>query len=97
MEARTAAVIGPPPMLALRGPILVARELGRSDAGWSGACRRRMSTAASVRATIKTGVGDVHIELDDEAREWIVTRGYDKLYGARPMARSAGSFRRPRW
>ena len=29
----------------------------------------------------------VHIELDDEAREWLTTRGYDKLYGARPMAR----------
>src|SRR5881275_881211 len=30
---------------------------------------------------------NVHIELDDEARQWIVTRGYDKLYGARPMGR----------
>src|SRR5690348_821606 len=30
---------------------------------------------------------NVHIELDDEARQWIVDRGYDKLYGARPMAR----------
>ncbi len=30
---------------------------------------------------------NVHIELDDEARAWIVTRGYDKLYGARPMGR----------
>jgi ATP-dependent Clp protease ATP-binding subunit ClpA len=30
---------------------------------------------------------NVHIELDDEAREWIVMKGYDKLYGARPMAR----------
>jgi ATP-dependent Clp protease ATP-binding subunit ClpA len=29
----------------------------------------------------------VHIELDDEAREWLTTRGYDKLYGARPMGR----------
>jgi ATP-dependent Clp protease ATP-binding subunit ClpA len=29
----------------------------------------------------------VHIELDDDARQWIVERGYDKLYGARPMAR----------
>ena len=29
----------------------------------------------------------VHIELDDEAREWLVGKGYDKLYGARPMAR----------
>src|SRR5688500_3422740 len=29
----------------------------------------------------------VHIDLDDEAREWLTTRGYDKLYGARPMGR----------
>jgi ATP-dependent Clp protease ATP-binding subunit ClpA len=29
----------------------------------------------------------VHIELDDEAREWLTNRGYDKLYGARPMGR----------
>ncbi len=29
----------------------------------------------------------VHIELDDEAREWLTARGYDKLYGARPMGR----------
>jgi ATP-dependent Clp protease ATP-binding subunit ClpA len=30
---------------------------------------------------------NVHIELDEEARKWIVDRGYDKLYGARPMGR----------
>ena len=30
---------------------------------------------------------DVHIALDDEARAWLTTRGYDRLYGARPMAR----------
>ena len=30
---------------------------------------------------------NVHIELDDEARQWLVDKGYDKLYGARPMAR----------
>src|SRR3954453_15971005 len=29
----------------------------------------------------------VHIELDDEARGWLTERGYDKLYGARPMGR----------
>ncbi|MGH6658887.1 MAG: AAA family ATPase, partial [Sphingomicrobium sp.] len=29
----------------------------------------------------------VDIDLDDEARQWLVVRGYDKLYGARPMAR----------
>src|SRR5688500_15228193 len=30
---------------------------------------------------------NVHIDLDDEAREWLTTRGYDKMYGARPMGR----------
>src|SRR6187455_367843 len=30
---------------------------------------------------------NVHIDLDDEARQWLTDRGYDKLYGARPMAR----------
>ncbi|GLT01229.1 ATP-dependent Clp protease ATP-binding subunit ClpA [Sphingobium jiangsuense] len=30
---------------------------------------------------------DVHITLSDEARKWLTDRGYDKLYGARPMGR----------
>jgi len=30
---------------------------------------------------------DVHITLDEEARNWLTARGYDKLYGARPMGR----------
>ena len=30
---------------------------------------------------------DVHIKLDDESRQWLTTKGYDKLYGARPMGR----------
>ncbi|ODU21300.1 MAG: ATP-dependent Clp protease ATP-binding subunit ClpA [Sphingomonas sp. SCN 67-18] len=30
---------------------------------------------------------DVHITLDDEAKAWLTARGYDKLYGARPMSR----------
>ena len=30
---------------------------------------------------------DVHIKLDDEAKAWMTQRGYDKLYGARPMGR----------
>jgi len=30
---------------------------------------------------------DVHIKLEDDAREWLTAKGYDKLYGARPMAR----------
>jgi ATP-dependent Clp protease ATP-binding subunit ClpA len=29
----------------------------------------------------------VHIDLDEEARDWLTARGYDKLYGARPMGR----------
>jgi ATP-dependent Clp protease ATP-binding subunit ClpA len=30
---------------------------------------------------------DVHITLDDAARDWLTAKGYDKLYGARPMGR----------
>jgi ATP-dependent Clp protease ATP-binding subunit ClpA len=30
---------------------------------------------------------DVHIKLDDASRDWLTTKGYDKLYGARPMGR----------
>jgi len=30
---------------------------------------------------------EVHITLDDEARDWLTAKGYDKLYGARPMGR----------
>ena len=30
---------------------------------------------------------NVHIQFDSDAREWLGKRGYDKLYGARPMAR----------
>ncbi|MBO9574515.1 MAG: ATP-dependent Clp protease ATP-binding subunit ClpA [Sphingobium sp.] len=30
---------------------------------------------------------DVHITLDEPARDWLTARGYDKLYGARPMGR----------
>ena len=29
----------------------------------------------------------VHIKLDDEAKSWLTTKGYDRLYGARPMGR----------
>ena len=29
----------------------------------------------------------VHIQLDDESKTWLTARGYDKLYGARPMGR----------
>jgi ATP-dependent Clp protease ATP-binding subunit ClpA len=30
---------------------------------------------------------NVHIQFDGEARSWLAEKGYDKLYGARPMAR----------
>ncbi|WP_028967712.1 ATP-dependent Clp protease ATP-binding subunit ClpA [Sphingomonas phyllosphaerae] len=30
---------------------------------------------------------DVHIKLSDEAKKWLTEKGYDKLYGARPMGR----------
>lgn len=30
---------------------------------------------------------NVHIQLDDESKSWLTERGYDKLYGARPMGR----------
>ena len=29
----------------------------------------------------------VHIQLDDESKAWLTEKGYDKLYGARPMGR----------
>ena len=29
----------------------------------------------------------VEIELDDEARDWLASKGYDAAYGARPLAR----------
>ncbi|WP_066559378.1 ATP-dependent Clp protease ATP-binding subunit ClpA [Croceicoccus bisphenolivorans] len=30
---------------------------------------------------------NVHIQFDTDARSWLADRGYDKLYGARPMGR----------
>ncbi|MFV0625547.1 ATP-dependent Clp protease ATP-binding subunit ClpA [Sphingomonas sp. ac-8] len=30
---------------------------------------------------------NVHIQLDEAAKSWLTERGYDKLYGARPMGR----------
>ncbi|MFM2129094.1 MAG: ATP-dependent Clp protease ATP-binding subunit ClpA, partial [Pseudomonadota bacterium] len=30
---------------------------------------------------------DVDIELTEEARRWLATRGYDQAFGARPLAR----------
>ncbi len=38
---------------------------------------------------LEAQLGDrsVTIELNDEARSWLATKGYDKLFGARPLAR----------
>ncbi|MES1975530.1 MAG: ATP-dependent Clp protease ATP-binding subunit ClpA [Pseudomonadota bacterium] len=30
---------------------------------------------------------NVHINLDDDSKKWLTEKGYDKLYGARPMGR----------
>jgi len=30
---------------------------------------------------------EVHVKLSDDAKEWLTSKGYDKLYGARPMGR----------
>jgi ATP-dependent Clp protease ATP-binding subunit ClpA len=30
---------------------------------------------------------NVHISLDEESKKWLTARGYDRLYGARPMGR----------
>ena len=30
---------------------------------------------------------NVHIQFDDEAKGWLADKGYDRLYGARPMGR----------
>jgi ATP-dependent Clp protease ATP-binding subunit ClpA len=36
---------------------------------------------------LQLGEQNVHIQFDTDAREWLGKRGYDKLMGARPMAR----------
>jgi ATP-dependent Clp protease ATP-binding subunit ClpA len=36
---------------------------------------------------LQLGEQNVHIQFDSDARGWLAERGYDKLYGARPMAR----------
>ena len=39
------------------------------------------------RTELQLADRNVHIQLDDKAREWLTAKGYDKLYGARPMGR----------
>lgn len=36
---------------------------------------------------MQLAANQVEIELSDAAKDWLMTKGYDKLYGARPMAR----------
>jgi len=36
---------------------------------------------------LQLGEQNVHIQFDGDAREWLGKRGYDKMMGARPMAR----------
>lgn len=48
---------------------------------------KRVVDKLIVELEVKLGSNDVTIELDDAAREWIASRGYDEKMGARPMAR----------
>ena len=48
---------------------------------------KRVVDKLVVELEAKLGNNDVTLELDDEAREWIASRGYDPKMGARPMAR----------
>ncbi len=40
-----------------------------------------------IQLETQLGDRDVIIELSDEARAWLAEKGYDKLYGARPLSR----------
>src|SRR5688500_10992239 len=40
-----------------------------------------------LRLELQLAEQNVHIQFDSEARTWLAKRGYDKLMGARPMAR----------
>ena len=52
-----------------------------------------MSTVARVvdkfilQLELQLAEQNVHIQFDKPAREWLANKGYDKLYGARPMGR----------
>ena len=39
------------------------------------------------RSTTVTAVVSLHVELDDDAREWLAARGYNPEFGARPLKR----------
>jgi ATP-dependent Clp protease ATP-binding subunit ClpA len=38
---------------------------------------------------------NVHIQFDGDARAWLAKKGYDRLYGARPMARLIQEVKKP--
>ena len=46
-----------------------------------------MKKALLLQLELQLADRDVHITLSDEARKWLTDKGYDKLYGARPMGR----------
>jgi len=48
---------------------------------------KRVVDKLVVELEAKLGNNNVTLELDDAARSWIATRGYDAKMGARPMAR----------
>ena len=48
---------------------------------------KRVVDKLIVELEAKLGDNNVTLELDDSAREWIASRGYDPKMGARPMAR----------
>ena len=48
---------------------------------------RRQRQAEERLQQLQLADRDVHITLDDESRAWLTEKGYDKLYGARPMGR----------
>mgnify|MGYP003636134152 FL=1 len=48
---------------------------------------KRVVDKLVVELEAKLGNNNVTLELDDDARQWIASRGYDPKMGARPMAR----------
>ncbi len=47
----------------------------------------RPSTNSSCSSKCSWPIAVSPIELDDEARAWLAKKGYDRLYGARPLGR----------
>ena len=49
--------------------------------------RTRWSTSSCCQLEAQLADRKVIIELSDEARDWLAEKGYDQLFGARPLAR----------